>query len=107
MTRVDPRYIQAFIAAEAAARKWRREHPSAAVAFHPLQLGPPPAAGRGGVIGGVDQALALGVASDAAARELLLAIDAAVEGGATIMMAEYALERVFGLKQALARFDEN
>lgn len=103
MTVRDAAYIRAFMAAEGACHRWKAANPDARPKFNPLPV-PALAAGRGGLIGGVDQALMLGVAGNSAARKLLTAIDRAVDrGGATIQMAEYALEQVYGIKHALTR----
>lgn len=102
MTVYDPEYIQAFTAAERAALAWRNANPMATPKFRPITL--PPGRGKGQLIATVEEVLAIGVARNGAARRLLKAIALGVpKRGATVLMAEYAIEQVFGIKSALTR----
>lgn len=100
----EGQYMRALEACEAACRKWQAENPDARLRFVPIPV-PVVGVGRTQMIAGLDQALERGVAGNSATRKLLQAIDrtAADKGGATVMMAEYALEQVYGLKHALTR----
>lgn len=105
MTR-DALYIRACMAAEAACFEWKAAHPAAQLVFHRITL-PAVGVGRAGLIASLQQALALGVAGNGHARKLLAAINRAVDGEGTVMMAEYALEQVYGIRQALTRQGAN
>jgi hypothetical protein len=92
-----------MMACMSAAAKWWADNPDAKLKFNPITL-PRVHPGRAGVIGGLDQALELGVAGNSVTRKLLTAMNRATpNGGATVMMAEFALEQIFGIASALHR----
>lgn len=101
----DAEYERAVQACVAACAKWQAEHPDARLRFRPLIIPPPrPGLRVGGMIAGLDQALELGVAGNSLTRKLLTAIDRATpNGGATVLMAEFAIEQVYGIQRALTR----
>lgn len=96
--------MRALQACEAACREWRAANPDARLRIQPITP-PVVGVGRHGLIASLDLALELGVAGNSATRKLLQAIDRtqADRGGATVLMAEYALEQVYGIKHALTR----
>jgi hypothetical protein len=85
-----------------ACARWKAEHPDARLSFQSLPRLPGAPAGRMPYIGTIESALEFGVAGNQDTRDLLMAIsDAAPGGGASVLMAEYALERVYGIRWAL------
>jgi|1185.fasta_scaffold22100_2 hypothetical protein len=96
----DAQYERAAQACLHACRKWQAEHPGARLRFQPIPLDP-----RALAIGSLESALARGVAGNSATRRLLTALSRAVRdgGGTTILMAEYALEMVYGLRRPLTQ----
>jgi hypothetical protein len=82
----------------AACAQWRAENPDARLVFHGINTRADVA-----VIGDLGQALKrCGIAGNSATRKLLTRMYRAVPGGATVMMAEYALEQVYGLSHVLS-----
>lgn len=96
----DAAYARAVVLVWGACAKWAGENPDARLKFKPLMLVMPLPPGAG-VLGGLDQALELGVAANSMTRKLLTEMDRAIPGGATIRMAEYAIQQVYGIPHAL------
>lgn len=93
-------YERAAQACLAACAKWKAEHPDARLQFRPLFS-------ESGVVVITDLKTAIrefGVAGNSAARKLLMAMDRATPGGgATVLMADLAIEQVYGIPRALTQ----
>lgn len=79
-----------------ACRQWHEANPQARLVFSPLGVGAL----------AMDLGVAIktyGVAGNSITRQLLRAMLKATDGGATVLMAEYAIERVYGIPEALSR----
>lgn len=110
MTVADAAYARNVMACIAAAARWRAEHPDARLKFNPITITVPrnaPVGRRPGLIAGLDRALEHGVAGNSVTRQLLTAIDRGCpNGGASVMMAEFAILQVYGIESALTRWEE-
>jgi hypothetical protein len=107
----DQEYARGVLACMTACAKWKAQHPDARLKFNPIRVRVPPgqdASECGGLIAGLDMALAHGVAGNSVTRKLLVAMDRATpRGGASIMMAEFVLEQVYGITSALHAWEVN
>lgn len=95
----DAEYERAAQACLVECRRWHRANRDARLKFRALLL----PSGAGGLISSLENALELGVAGNSVTRKLLTAMQRAVPGGSTVLMAEYAIEQVYGIPHALTR----
>lgn len=91
-------YERATQACLAACAQWKAEHPDARLRFQPML-----STKQVAIIANLSTAIhEFGVAGNSATRKLLTAMDRATPGGgATVMMADLAIERVYGIPRAL------
>lgn len=108
MTVSKEAYEQALMKCIAACAKWRAQNPDARLKFQPWSWMPKDAKklspdGKSvAIIAGLDVAIESGAAGNSITRKLLLAIDRGTpNGGASVLMAECAIEEVYGIKKAL------
>lgn len=102
----EAQYERAAQAVLEACRTWAALHPDARLRFQPMVRRGRPGYGKGpaGAIMSLKAArLIHRVAGNSITRRLLESLDRSVKDwdGATVMMAEAAIEKVYGIKQAL------
>lgn len=101
MKATDEQYASAVVACLGACLRFKQANPDARLKFnlHWCRHVPP----NGGVIGGLDQAIACGAAGNSITRRLLKAMNDGTPGGGTIIMAEAAIYTAYGIEHALTR----
>lgn len=105
MTATQESYERAARKMMAAAMAWKTLNPDAKLKFVPLNLDHIPQT-RGAnvvVISPLSRSVIRSVGDNPKTRELLTAMDAAIGNEGTVMQAEFCIEQVFGIKNALTR----